>query len=197
MPPKKKGKGKKGKGKGGDGDENEDRLKQSQHEIDALKDQMAYRREISRRSRSIADNYRDQIHEAEKNVQELTADMKSISSGLTHQYKTLQMELGLKITTLELELGAVRKQLSITDQELTKNKGEKEQLVKSKELHIHDLETKIANMELSFESMLDGAFNSIIQQLNEEKKIWDSEVDDVFRDNKQALKNLNLLHLEV
>lgn len=76
MPPKKKGKGK--KKKGGDESEVDTKLKQSQHEVDALKDQMAYRRELSRRSLAIADNYREQMQTAQANVEELQSDMKSV-----------------------------------------------------------------------------------------------------------------------
>ncbi|CAF4400500.1 unnamed protein product, partial [Rotaria magnacalcarata] len=67
MPPKKKGKGK--KKKGGDDNEMEVKFKQSQHEVDALKDQMAYRRELSRRSLVTADNYREQMQTAQANIE--------------------------------------------------------------------------------------------------------------------------------
>jgi molecular chaperone GrpE (heat shock protein) len=46
------------------------KFKQSQHEVDALKDQMAYRRELSRRSLAIADNYREQMQAAQANVED-------------------------------------------------------------------------------------------------------------------------------
>ncbi|CAF1497342.1 unnamed protein product [Adineta steineri] len=77
MPPKKKGKGK--KKKGDDESELETKFKQTQHEVDALKDQMAYRRELTRRSLAIVDTYREQMQAAQVNVEEIQSDMKAVS----------------------------------------------------------------------------------------------------------------------
>lgn len=195
MPPKKKGKGK--KKKGGDENESEVKLKQSQHEVDALKDQMAYRREISRRSMAIADNYREQIHTAQANIEELQSDMKAVSSGLTQQYKTMQMELGFKITQVEMELGATKSRLNVTDQELVEQRLQYDKLQREKDAHIHMLDGKISNLETSFETLIDIGFNNILTRLNEEKKKWDTKMDTIFEENKRSLRNLNLIHLEV
>jgi len=56
---------------------------------------------------------------------------------------------------------------------------------------------KIANLEQSFENLIDLGFNSILTRLNEEKQKWDSKMDTIFQENKQALRNLNVIHLEV
>jgi hypothetical protein len=87
------------------------KFKQSQYEIDAHKDQMAYQRELSHRSLAIADKYREQMQTAQANLEELQSDTKGISSGLTKQYKTMQMELG-----------ATKTPLNITDQELVQQR---------------------------------------------------------------------------
>jgi membrane-associated HD superfamily phosphohydrolase len=195
MPPKKKGKGK--KKKGGDDGEMEVKFKQSQHEVDALKDQMAYRRELSRRSLAVADNYREQIQEAQKSVDELQKDMKDVSSGLTQQYKTMQMELGFKITQLEMELGTTKTRLNITDQELSQQRLQYEKMQRDKDAHIKMLDGKISNLETSFENLIDIGFNNILTKLNEEKQKWDIKMDTIFDENKRSLRNLNLIHLEV
>lgn len=174
MPPKKKGKGK--KKKGGDDSELETKIKQGQHEVDALKDQMAYRRELSRRSLAIADNYREQMQNAQTNIEELQSDMKAVSSGLTQQYKTMQMELGFKITQLEMELGSTKTRLNITDQELTQQRSQYEKMQRDKDAHIQMLDGKISNLETSFENLIDVAFNNILTRLNDEKKKWDKSL---------------------
>jgi DNA mismatch repair ATPase MutL len=195
MPPKKKGKSK--KKKGSDDSEMEVKFKQSQHEVDALKDQMAYRRELSRRSLAIADNYREQIQAAQANVEELQSDMKAVSSGLTQQYKTMQMELGFKLTQLEMELGATKNRLNITDQELAQQRIQYEKMQRDKDAHIKMLDGKISNLETSFENLIDIGFNNILTKLNEEKQNWDLKMDEVFDENKRSLRNLNLIHLEI
>ncbi|CAF3761689.1 unnamed protein product [Rotaria magnacalcarata] len=195
MPPKKKGKGK--KKKGGDDNEMEVKFKQSQHEVDVLKDQMAYRRELSRRSLVTADNYREQMQTAQANIEELQSDMKAVSSGLTQQYKTMQMELGFKITQIEMELGATKSRLSITDQDLAQQRVQYEKMQREKDVHIQMLDGKISNLETSFENLIDIGFNNILTRLNEEKQKWDIKMDTIFDENKRSLRNLNLIHLEV
>ncbi len=195
MPPKKKGKGKKKKGK--DDSEIETKFKQSQHEVDVLKDQMAYRRELSRRTLAIAENYREQIQTAQKDVETLQGDMKSVSSGLTQQYKTMQMELGFKITQLEMELGATKTRLNVTDQELAQQRIQYEKLQRDKDAHIKMLEGKISNLETSFDNLIDIGFNNILTRLNEEKQRWDMKMGSIFDENKRSLRSLNLIHLEV
>jgi hypothetical protein len=195
MPPKKKGKGK--KKKGGDDSEIETKYKQSQHEVDALKDQMAYRRELSRRSLAIADNYREQIKTAQDNVEELQSDMKAVSSGLTQQYKTMQMELGFKITQLEMELGSTKTRLNTTEQELAQQRVQYDKMQRDKDAHIKMLDGKISNLETSFENLIDIGFNNILTRLNEDKQRWDIKMDAIFDENKRSLRNLNLIHLEV
>jgi hypothetical protein len=195
MPPKKKGKGK--KKKGSDDSEMEVKYKQSQHEVDALKDQMAYRRELSRRSLAIADNYREQIKTAQGDVEDLQSDMKAISSGLTQQYKTMQMELGFKITQLEMELGSTKTRLNVTDQELSQQRLQYDKMQRDKDAHIKMLDGKILNLETSFENLIDIGFNNILTRLNEDKQRWNTKMDGIFDENKRSLRNLNLIHLEV
>ena len=62
------------------------------------------------------------------NIEELQSDMKAVSSGLTQQYKTMQMELGLKITQLEMELGSTKTRLGATDQELAQQRSQYEKM---------------------------------------------------------------------
>ena len=198
MPPKKKGKGKgKGKKKGTEDSETETKLKQRQHEVDALKDQMAYRRELSRRSLAIADNYREQMHTTQADMEELQSDMKAVASGLTHQYKSMQMDMGLKITQLEAELASTKSRLETTEEELSQQHVQYDRMQREKDGHIKSIEGKIANLETSFENLLDIGFNNILSRLNEKKQQWDNQVDGIFDENKQALRKLKLIHLEV
>jgi hypothetical protein len=195
MPPKKKGKGK--KKKGADDNEAETKLKEAQHQNDALKDQMAYRRELSRRSLLIADNYREQMQAAQTNIDELQGDMKAVSSGLTQQYKTMQMELGFKITELEMELVGTKSQLSTAENDLAKQRLQYDRMQRDKDAQIHTLEGKLTNLETSFESLIDLGFNNVLSRLNNEKQNWENKMNVAFNDNKQTLRKLNLIHLEV
>ena len=93
MPPKKKkGKGKKKKQSGGELTE-DDKYKKSLHEIDALKDNLAFRKEFSRRSKSAYEEMRFRVDESNFQLQENESMHKSANAYLTHQYKTLQTDL--------------------------------------------------------------------------------------------------------
>lgn len=195
MPPKKKGKGK--KKKGDDDSEMEVKFKQSQHEVDALKDQMAYRRELSRRSMAIADEYREKMQVAETKYETVQSDMKEISSELTKQYKTMQLDLTFKIDQYENELAMVKGRLAQTDQEVSKQKIEYDRMVREKDQEIRKLETKVSNLETSFENLIDINFDNILARLNAQKLTMDKQIDDILMKNKDLLREQNLIPLEM
>ncbi|CAF1556656.1 unnamed protein product [Adineta steineri] len=195
MPPKKKGKGK--KKKGDDESELETKFKQTQHEVDALKDQMAYRRELTRRSLAIVDTYREQMQAAQVNVEEIQSDMKAVSSGLTQQYKTMQMELGFKISQLEMELTATKSRLQTTEQDLAQQRIQYTHMQRDKDDHIRKLDAKISNLETAFENLIDFGFDDILDRLTKQKKKMDNDMNHILDKNKNLLRDQNVMHLEM
>ena len=95
MPPKKKGKkgGKDGKKKGGkDGDLTEaDKLKMKSHEVESLKDNLALRKDFSRRSKAAFEDLKEKLEETHQQIDEISSTHKASNAYLTHQYKTLQV----------------------------------------------------------------------------------------------------------
>lgn len=94
MPPKKKGKkgAKDGKKKGKDGDLSEgDKLKMKSHEVDSLKDNLALRKDFSRRSKAAFEDLKDKLEETHLQIEEISSTHKASNAYLTHQYKTLQV----------------------------------------------------------------------------------------------------------
>lgn len=92
MPPKKK-KGKKGgkkKGKNGELTE-EDQLKLKSHEVLALKDNLAFRKDIARRTKAAFEELKDRLDETNTQIEEIENTHKSSNAYLTHQYKTMQV----------------------------------------------------------------------------------------------------------
>lgn len=96
MPPKKKGKKgtKDAKKKGGkEGDLTEgDKLKLKSHEVDALKDTLAFRKDFSRRSKAAFEDLKEKLEETNTQIEEISSVHKASSAYLTHQYKNLQVE---------------------------------------------------------------------------------------------------------
>ena len=95
MPPKKKGKkgAKDPKKKGGkEGDLNDgDKLKMKTHEVDALKDTLAFRKDFSRRSKAAFEDLKEKLEETNNQIEEISSVHKASSAYLTHQYKNLQV----------------------------------------------------------------------------------------------------------
>lgn len=94
MPPKKKGKkgAKDGKKKGKDGDLSEaDKLKIKSHEVDALKDNLALRKDFSRRSKAAFEDLKEKLEETHQQIEDISSTHKASNAYLTHQYKTLQV----------------------------------------------------------------------------------------------------------
>ena len=96
MPPKKKGKksagGKKSK-KGNKESEltDGDKLKLKAHENDSLKDNLAFRKDFSRRSKAAFEELKDRLEETNTQIEEISTTHKASNAYLTHQYKTLQV----------------------------------------------------------------------------------------------------------
>lgn len=91
MPPKKK-KGKKGKKKGKDGELSEqDKLKLKTHEVDTLKDNLAFRKDLSRKTRAVYEELKEKLVETNYQIEEIENVHKASSAYLTHQYKSMQV----------------------------------------------------------------------------------------------------------
>ncbi|CAK8675933.1 dynein regulatory complex protein 12-like [Clavelina lepadiformis] len=199
MPPKKKkGKGKK-KGKKGKKDEakEEDKFKKTAREIEILKDHLAHRNEIARRSQAAAVDAREKCNQAEDLLKEQQNEQKNISADLTRQYKTMQTELGIHVHQLEAEVGHLRQQLSHTQQELQSTKLAKERMEIEKNEKISNLEMRIDGMEGAYERVLTEALDSLVGKIETTKSKWEGESVVIQEQNKKTLLEFGLNHLDI
>ncbi|KAL8600297.1 hypothetical protein ACOMHN_060915 [Nucella lapillus] len=203
MPPKKKGKGKgkgKGKKKGKKDDaalELEDKYKRTMDEIEALKDHLAMRKELTRRAQSVGSQVHDRMAKAEQLLQEHVDDQKAINADMTRQYKTMQTEMGLKIHQLETELGKTRAHLDQTKEELKNTQHERDRLVKERDDEIGALKVKVSAMEKSYEGVLREALDTLQQKMVEAKSRWEDHSTGVHGKAKQVLLELGLNPLHI
>jgi len=201
MPAKKK-KGKKGKGgKKKKKDEAtlelEDKYQRTVNEIEALKDHLAVRKELSRKAHGFEDEMRSRVKDTVKELEEHKSDQKAINSDMTRQYKTMQTEMGLRIHNLETDLLRTRQQLSITEAELKKTKEEKERITKEKDDEIDSLNLKISGMEKDYERILDETLDSLIGKIDAAKDKWEEKATLVQVNNKHILMEFGLNPLEL
>ncbi|XP_030833678.1 coiled-coil domain-containing protein 153 [Strongylocentrotus purpuratus] len=201
MPPKKKGKGKKGKKKGkkkNDGELTvEDKYKKTLLEIDALKDHLDNRRDISRRSQAQSEEWKTRMKAAEGDVEQQKSDQKDVMADMTRQYKTKQTEMDAHVRRLEVELQKVTSALTKTSENLKATTAEKEKITKEKNETIGELEEKIKTMEYSYENMLEEAMDNMVDKLNNAKIQWLDESRTIHMQHKQKLLEFGLNPLDI
>jgi hypothetical protein len=197
MPPKKK-KGKKGKKKGKDGELTEsDKLKLKTHEIDALKDNLALRKDFNRRTKFVYEEMKDKLNETNKNIEEIESIHKASSAYLTHQYKTLQNDMTIKMHNLESELVNTQRQLEATEKKLEEEIKEKNTIIQEKNEKISDLEQKIANIQIMYDSIISLTLDNFNQNIEKKKLSWEDKSIQLQTKNKKLLAELgvNIHHI--
>jgi hypothetical protein len=190
MPPKKKGKGKKKKSSG---ELNEDdKYKKSLHEIDALKDNLAFRKEFARRNKAAYDEIKYRMDENVVNLEELESSHKSSNAYLTHQYKLMQTDMCLKIHYLENELNATKKNLENCEDTLKQVLIEKKQIIEEKDDVISTLQQKIGSIEIAYDNIINTSLDNFIKTLSHTKEAWEANSITIQAKNKKLLTELGL-----
>ncbi|RNA33883.1 coiled-coil domain-containing protein [Brachionus plicatilis] len=186
-------KGKKGKKKGKDGELNEeDKLKLKTHEVETLKDNLAFRKDLSRKTRAVYEELKEKLVETNNQIEEIENVHKASSAYLTHQYKTMQNEMNNKIHLLETELIATRKQLEKTESLLQQEIQDKKRITMEKDDRIMDLEQRLVNFQTGYDNILKSTFDDFSKRLNEKKFSWENKSAQLQTKNKLLLAELGL-----
>jgi chromosome segregation ATPase len=194
MPPKKKGKkGKKGKKKSKDGELNEDdRLKMKIHEVDALKDNLAFRRDFSKKTKAAYEEMKEKLEETNNHIEELESIHKASSAYLTNQYKSMQNEMEIKLQMLENELNSTRKNLEDTEIKLADVIQEKKRIIEQKDEKIEELNQKVKNIQVAFDSVINSTLDGFNSNLLKKKMSWENSSMKLQTNNKKKLAELGL-----
>ena len=187
MPPKKKKSAKK-KGEVTDGD----KLSIKTHEVEALKDNLAYRRDLSRRTKMIYDEMKEKLDETNKNIEEIEGVHKASSAFLTHQYKTMQNDMYVKMHNLETELMVTRNHLEVTESRLAQEQREKKQMLEAKNEKIAELESKINNLQIIYDSIVDLTLTGFNRNLDAKRSTWEDNSVQLQTKNKKLLAELGV-----
>ncbi|XP_041090725.1 coiled-coil domain-containing protein 153 isoform X4 [Polyodon spathula] len=200
MPPKKKGKakGKKGKKKKTSDDNGlQEKYKRSTLDVAVLKQHLALRRDVVRQAQACSHNLKSRLAVLEQELDEEREDKKDINADLTRQYKTMQMETGVRVHQLEIEVSRLRQQLALCQQDLQCEREEKQRTVQEKDATIAELQGKIDNMETDYERILHDTLDSLLSRLAESKLRWVDESTALHFDNKERLADFGLNPLDI
>jgi hypothetical protein len=195
MPPKKKGKksAKDSKKKGKEGDLNDgDKLKLKTHEIDSLKDNLAFRKDFSRKSKAAYDEIKERLEETNNQIEEIESIHKASSAYLTYQYKTLQNEMGIKTHQLEAELFATRKKLEAAENLLKNRDEENKKINEEKDALIAELYEKNEKIQTIYDNIIQLTLDKFVQNLEIKKKSWEKTSENLQVKNKLLLSELGL-----
>ncbi|KAK6467933.1 coiled-coil domain-containing protein 153-like [Huso huso] len=200
MPPKKRGKakGKKGKRKKtSDGNELQEKYKRSTLDVAVLKEHLALRRDVARQAQACSHSLKSRLAVLEKELDEEREDKKDINADLTRQYKSMQMETGVRVHQLEIEVSRLRQQLALCQQDLQGEREERQRTVQEKDATIAELQGKIDNMETDYERILHDTLDSLLSHLAESKLRWVDESTALHFNNKERLADFGLNPLDI
>ncbi|XP_041373567.1 coiled-coil domain-containing protein 153-like [Gigantopelta aegis] len=194
MPPKKKkGKGKKkGKKKDDAQLQLEDKYKRTMDEIEALKDHLATRKQLSRKANMHSTEWKKRMSDVELEMRDQQDDQKAINADMTRQYKTMQTDMGLKIHTLESELQRTTQQLRRVEAELTITVEEKKRMNFEKDREIEKLKHNIYTMEKEYERILLEALGSLGDKIDKARISWGDQSTMIQAKNKHILLEFGL-----
>ncbi|RXM96159.1 Coiled-coil domain-containing protein 153 [Acipenser ruthenus] len=200
MPPKKRGKakGKKGKRKKtSDGNELQEKYKRSTLDVAVLKEHLALRRDVARQAQACSHSLKSRLAVLEQELDEEREDKKDINADLTRQYKSMQMETGVRVHQLEIEVSRLRQQLALCQQDLQGEREERQRTVQEKDATIAELQGKIDNMETDYERILHDTLDSLLSRLAESKLRWVDESTALHFNNKERLADFGLNPLDI
>ncbi|CAD5122775.1 DgyrCDS11182 [Dimorphilus gyrociliatus] len=197
MPPKKKG-GKKKKKKTADGELTvEDKYKKTVEEIEALKDQLVVRREITRKSLNQNEFMRSKVKDVEERLEKTEIDQRMASQDMTRMYKTMHKEMSIQIDELGAELISKQAVLETTQQELEQVKKDKDEMERKKDDEIARLNRALENMDRQYRDILSDAFHSLKVRIDDANSQWKDKEIDMQSENKRMLMDLGLYPLKI
>lgn len=195
MPPKKR-KGKKTRTSEGELTV-DDKFKKTLEEIEALKDHLAIRKDLVRRSKEVSEQWKERMLTAEYNLEDVKDTHRAVSADMTRQYKTMQVESIQRIQHLETELAQTKARLDRAEQELHKTKEERDRVLREKEIQIEILNMKVNSMSGQYEYLFNEYMDKLVDKMTLSKVAWEKKSTSVQSNNKKLLLDFGLNPLDI
>uniref|UniRef100_A0A3B4ZAP8 Dynein regulatory complex protein 12 n=1 Tax=Stegastes partitus TaxID=144197 RepID=A0A3B4ZAP8_9TELE len=114
----------------------------------------------------------------------------------SRQYKTMQTELTHKVKRLEQEASRLKEQL-LCQEELSKEKRQREQVEQEKDAIIGDLQRKLDSLETDYEKILIETLDSLTSQLSVARQGWEDKSTALHQNYKELLSEFGLNALDI
>ncbi|XP_070762676.1 dynein regulatory complex protein 12 [Enoplosus armatus] len=197
MPPKKKTKKTTKKNPEKSENDLEVKYKRSILDIAVLQDHIALQCESVIRVQSDRADLRRRMRDMEQKLQHERQDHRDVNADLSRQYKTMQHEVTNKLKRLEKEVSQLTGELVLCQEELRKEKREREQVEQEKDATIADLQHKLDNMETDYEKILHETLDSLTSQLSVTRQGWEDKSTSLHQNYKELLSEFGLKALDI
>ncbi|XP_041797370.1 coiled-coil domain-containing protein 153 [Chelmon rostratus] len=197
MPPKKKTKKTTKKNPEKSENDLEAKYRRSVLDIAILQDHIAFQRESVINVQSDRAALRRHMRDVEQKLQHERQDHRDINSDLSRQYKTMQMELTNRVKRLEKEVSQLKEELVLCQEELGREKRQREQVEQEKDVTIADLQHKLDNMETNYEKILHETLDGLTSQLCVARQRWQDKSTTLHQNYKELLSEFGLNTLDV
>ncbi|XP_029964585.1 dynein regulatory complex protein 12 [Salarias fasciatus] len=180
-----------------DGNDLEEKYRRSVLDVAVLQDYIVFQCESARKVQSDRSDLRRRVRDMEQRLQHERQDLRDISSDLSRQYKSMKADLTGKVRTLEEEAIQLREKLASCQEELRKEKKERERVEQEKEAIITDLQHKLDSMESDCEKVLHETLDSLTSRLAAARRGREDASGALHRNYTELLSEFGLNALDV
>ncbi|KAF3692804.1 Coiled-coil domain-containing protein 153 [Channa argus] len=166
-------------------------------DIAILQDHIAIQRESLIKVHSERSDLRRRMRDMEQKLQHEKQGHRDVNSDLSRQYKTMQTALSNKVKRLEVEVSQLKEELALCQEELRKEKREREQMEQEKDATISDLQHKLDNMETDYEKVLHETLDCLTSQLSVAQQRWEDKSTTLHENYKELLSEFGLNPLDM
>uniref|UniRef100_A0A6Q2ZKF6 Dynein regulatory complex protein 12 n=1 Tax=Esox lucius TaxID=8010 RepID=A0A6Q2ZKF6_ESOLU len=175
----------------------EEKYKQSELDVTVLKDHLALRGDLTKHAQSLCHDLRSRIRDMEQELRHERLDRKDVCTDLTHQYKTMQTDMTMKVKRIGEEVTLLREQLVHCQEKLSAERKEREQMQQEKDATIAELQNKLDNMEIDYEKILHDTLDSLTSNLAKARLQWEKESMSSHQQYKELLFDFGLNSMDI
>ncbi|XP_029374119.1 dynein regulatory complex protein 12 isoform X2 [Echeneis naucrates] len=170
----------------------ETKYRRSVMDIAILQDRIALHCESVAKVQSDRSDLRTCLKDSEQKLLQERQDHRDINSALSHEYKTMKMELTKKVKRLEKEVSLLNEELALCQEELKKEKREREKMEQDNDAAITDLLRKVDSMSTHYEKVLHDTLDSLTSQLSVAQQRWENKNTSFYQNYEELLSEFGL-----
>ncbi|KAK2179997.1 hypothetical protein NP493_463g02050 [Ridgeia piscesae] len=161
-----------------------------------LKEHLAVRKELTRRTQAASEDWRERMEDAEKTLDDQKSTHVSVNADISRQYKTMQHEMGLRNTLLDMDVQKLTGNLAITQDELQTTQRSMKKMCEEKDDEISILRLKIDSMGTQYETVLMDNLDRLVDKMDTMRSQWEETTLNIHDYNKERLLEFGFNPLE-